>query len=83
VHDTGLFASLPIARAVAVEWDLRRTDAKLDAGEEPSGHMLRARLAAENRLRLDLAALGLKPTTPPQLTLAEILASGGTVERVA
>jgi hypothetical protein len=50
-----------ISRIVAVEWDLTRIDAKLDAGKELSGHDMRARLAAENRLRLDLRELGLKP----------------------
>jgi hypothetical protein len=50
-----------IARIVAIEWDLRRTDAKLDEGKELSGHDIRGRLAAETRLRLDLVALGLHP----------------------
>ena len=49
-----------IERVIRNEWDLRRLDAKLDAGEELSGHALRARLAMENRLRLDLRELGLK-----------------------
>jgi hypothetical protein len=52
-----------IQRVVAIEWDLRRYDAKLESGEDLSGHALRARLAAENRLRLDLVALGLQPRT--------------------
>jgi hypothetical protein len=65
-----------ISRIVAVEWDLRRIDAKLDAGDELSGHMMRARLAAENRLRLDLRELGLKPTPPKAPSLAEVLAAG-------
>src|SRR5689334_22431279 len=43
---------LIIERIAAVEWELRRLDAKVDMGEELSGHALRARLAAENRLRL-------------------------------
>jgi hypothetical protein len=51
-----------ISRVIALEWDLRRLDARLDAGDELSGHAARFRLAAENRLRLDLAALGLKST---------------------
>jgi hypothetical protein len=63
-----------IARCVAIEWDLRRTDFMLDQGSEPSGHMLRARLAGENRLRLDLAALGIRPGAPPQPSLADLVA---------
>src|SRR5262249_53878798 len=51
-----------ISRIVALEWSLRRIDAKMDAGEELSGHAERARLAAETRLRLDLRELGLQPT---------------------
>jgi hypothetical protein len=49
-----------INRIVAIEYELLRTDAKLDRGEELSGHDIRGRLAAENRLRLDLVALGLE-----------------------
>jgi hypothetical protein len=67
-----------IARAVAIEWELRRLDARLDRGEELSGHALRARLAGENRLRLDLLALGLKPATARPPTLAEVLRQGRT-----
>jgi len=63
-----------LARIVAIEWELRRTDAILDAGAEPSGHMLRGRLAAETRLRLDLKAIGMQPATPRGPTLAEHLA---------
>ena len=37
-------------------------------------HAARLRLALENRLRLDLQALGLKPTAPPQESLSEYLA---------
>jgi hypothetical protein len=51
-----------ISRIVAVEWDLRRIDARLDAGQEISGHAMRARLAGETRLRLDLRELGLAPS---------------------
>jgi hypothetical protein len=61
-----------ISRVVAIEWNLRRTDAKLDDGQDLSGHDIRGRLAAENRLRLDLAALGLKPAAPKVPTLAEL-----------
>ena len=63
-----------VSRIIAVEWDLRRLDAKLDAGEELSGHAMRARLAAENRLRLDLVALGLQPPPPPKPTWQETVA---------
>jgi hypothetical protein len=52
-----------IDRCIANEWDLRRLDARLDAGEELSGHAARLRLALENRLRLDLRELGLQPAT--------------------
>jgi hypothetical protein len=54
-----------ISRIVAVEWDLKRLDARLDDGEELSGHAMRARLAGENRLRLDLRELGLQPAAAP------------------
>jgi hypothetical protein len=64
-----------ISRTVTLEWDLRRIDARLDAGEELSGHAMRARLAAENRLRLDLQALGLRPVAPPAPSLAEAMAA--------
>jgi hypothetical protein len=63
-----------IARVVAIEFDLRRYDAALDRGEELSGHALRARLAAETRLRLDLAALGTQPAKPKGPSLAEHMA---------
>jgi hypothetical protein len=56
-----------------VEWELLRTDAKLDAGQELSGHDIRGRLAAENRLRLDLVALGLQPAPASQPTLSDVL----------
>jgi hypothetical protein len=64
-----------ISRIIAVEFDLRRIDAKLDAGDELSGHDMRARLAAENRLRLDLQALGMKPTAPTAPSLQDYLAA--------
>jgi hypothetical protein len=62
-----------ISRIVAVEWDLVRIDRRLDLGEEVSPYAMRNRLAGENRLRLDLQALGLKPVAPPQESLAEYL----------
>jgi hypothetical protein len=45
-----------IRRIVRNEWDLLRLDARFDE-EELSGYAMRARLAMENRLRLDLNAL--------------------------
>ena len=50
-----------IERLIATEFELRKMDAHIDAGEELPAHTLRARLAAENRLRLDLRELGLMP----------------------
>lgn len=57
-----------IDRIVHNEWDLRRLDLQLSEGEL-SQHAMRTRLAMENRLRLDLQALGFraaaaKPPTP-------------------
>jgi hypothetical protein len=52
-------ARIMVDRIVSLEWELRRQDARLQAGEELSGHALRARLAMETRLRLDLRDLGL------------------------
>lgn len=68
---------LLIQRIIAVEWELRRQDAKIDQGEELSGHAIRGRLAAENRLRLDLQALGLRPTaaTAKPETLSDYVGS--------
>jgi hypothetical protein len=59
-----------ITRIISIEWELLRTDAKLDAGITLSGHDIRGRLAAENRLRLDLQALGMRAGSgqkPPSL----------------
>jgi hypothetical protein len=50
-----------IQRIISIERDLRRQDAKLERGEELSAHALHARLAAENRLRLDLRYLDRVP----------------------
>lgn len=61
-----------ISRIIAVEWELHRLDARIDAGEELSGHAMRARLAAENRLRLDLRELGLRPAAAQPPSLAEV-----------
>lgn len=60
-------------RIVALEWELQKQDAKMDAGEELSGHAMRARHAAENRLRLDLVALGLRAAPPPRRSLMDRL----------
>jgi hypothetical protein len=77
IHHLGRQPTYPerilISRIVAVEWDLIRIDARLDHGEELSGHAMRARLAGENRLRLDLRELGLAPNAPPAQSLAEYL----------
>jgi hypothetical protein len=62
-----------ISRVIAIEFELRKYDDAIADGVELSGHALRARLAGENRLRLDLAALGLRPTTPKIPTLADVL----------
>jgi hypothetical protein len=66
---------LILGRIVMLEWELRRQDAKLEAGEELSGHALRARLAAENRLRLDLKAIGMAPASAKPLSPREYLAA--------
>jgi hypothetical protein len=65
-----------ISRVIAIEFELRKYDDAIADGVELSGHALRARLAAENRLRLDLAALGLQPATKsdPGAPLREHLA---------
>lgn len=64
-----------ICRVVSNEWDLRRLDHRLDHGEELSGHAARLRLALENRLRLDLRELGLKPVASAAPSLSEYLAA--------
>ncbi len=66
---------LIVARLVAIEWELLRMDARIDAGEVLSGHALRARLAGENWLRLDLQALGLRPAADREPTVDELLAA--------
>jgi hypothetical protein len=63
-----------ISRIIRVEWDLLRTDAKLDEGKELSGHDIRGRLAAETRLRLDLRELGLRPAAAPAPSFQDVLA---------
>jgi hypothetical protein len=63
-----------IRRIVANEWDLRRLDEQFSTGEL-SGHSMRARLAMENRLRLDLRELGMKPAEVLAPTLAETMAA--------
>ena|SRR5690242_2109734 len=75
LHHLGRPPSYPeniiIARVISLEWWLRRLDARIDADEELSGHAIRGRLAAETRLKLDLAMLGIRPQPAPALTLAE------------
>ncbi|HUZ74547.1 MAG TPA: hypothetical protein VMU87_16300 [Stellaceae bacterium] len=63
-----------IARIVRNEWDLLRLDQRMDDGDL-SEHAMRTRLAMENRLRLDLQALGLKPAAERPPSLAEIMAA--------
>jgi hypothetical protein len=72
-----------VTRIVAIEWELLKTDAKLDEGKELSGHDIRGRLAAETRLRLDLVALGLQQPSataspsapaPRAMTFSEFMA---------
>jgi hypothetical protein len=69
---------LLIARVCSLEYWILKTDARMDAGEELSGHAMRARLAAETRLRLDLRELGLKGASAQPPSLAEALAAGRT-----
>jgi hypothetical protein len=71
-RDPSYAARVLIARAAANEWDLRKLDARLDSGGELSGHAARLRLALENRLRLDLRDLGVKPAAPPAPILADL-----------
>jgi hypothetical protein len=66
-----------IVRIIRNAWDLFRQDAQMDAGEL-SPHGMRVRLAAENRIRLDLrelGKLGLKPAAPAAPSLAGFLRS--------
>jgi hypothetical protein len=62
-----------VSRICAIEYDLIRLDAKLDAGITLSAHDIRGRLAAENRLRLDLVALGLERKSNPPPSLSDLL----------
>ncbi|HUB48347.1 MAG TPA: hypothetical protein VMB73_25505 [Acetobacteraceae bacterium] len=64
-----------VHRAIRCEWDLLRLDRRLDAEGELSEHAIRVRGALENRLRLDLVALGLQPPQPREPTWQEALAS--------
>lgn len=65
--------SILMSRIVRNEWDLRRLDAALNAGEI-SAHAMRTRLAMENRLRLDLRELGMKSVAERAPSLREYLA---------
>jgi hypothetical protein len=57
---------LLVNRIISLEWWLCRLDSRIDAGEELSGHAIRGRLAGEQRLRLDLQALGIGPREAPK-----------------
>jgi hypothetical protein len=64
-----------IRRIVRNEWDLFRLDARFDAEGDLSVPAMRARLAMENRLRLDLSALGLKGAAPKAPNAIDYLAA--------
>jgi hypothetical protein len=68
-----------IHRIIRAEWDLLRLDARMD-DDDLSAHAMRCKLAMENRLRLDLVALGLQPATPPAPTFADIVAREAATE---
>jgi hypothetical protein len=63
-------------RVIALEWELRKFDARVEEEgfDGLSGHVLRARLAAENRLRLDYKALGMEKRKPLEPSLRENMA---------
>jgi hypothetical protein len=69
-----------IGRIVRNEFDLRRLDVRMMEGDETadavplSGHAMRARLAMENRLRLDLRELGLRAAAERPKTYDEVMA---------
>ena len=67
---------LVVDRVISLEWWLRRLDARIDAGDELSGHAIRGRLAAETRLKLDLMSLGLRPQPQREASLSDWLAEG-------
>ena len=62
-----------VSRIVRNEWDLRRLDVQMMTGEL-SQHAMRTRLAMENRLRLDLQALGMRPAEPKTPSLVDLTA---------
>jgi hypothetical protein len=65
-----------LERIVRLQWMLLRMDQRIEEEGlgELSGHAQRAMLAAENRLRCDIALLGLKAATEVKpLSLAELL----------
>jgi hypothetical protein len=74
---------LIIERICSIEFWLRGLDARLDRGDELSGHAIRGRLAAENRLRLDLRELGMKGVAERQPSLADYLAAKAASEGAA
>jgi hypothetical protein len=71
-HEPSFPQRIIISRIIAIEFELRKYDDAIADGVELSGHALRARLAAENRLRLDLVALGMGPRPPRAMTLADL-----------
>lgn len=63
-----------MTRAIRCEWDLRLLDRRLDEEGELSQHAVHLRASLENRLRLDLSALGLKAEPERAAPLHEVLA---------
>jgi hypothetical protein len=61
-----------VSRIIRLEFELRKYDDAVADGVELSGHALRARLAAENRLRLDLKALGFEAAAPYRRTVEDV-----------
>ena len=80
-HEPSVPERIILSRIVALEWELLRLDCRIESGEELSAHALRARLAAENRLRLDLHAVGLKGPAQRALTPDEALAAAKAAAR--
>lgn len=65
-----------IQRICALMWMLLKFDERIDEEGlgEVSGHAQRAYLAAENRLRLDLQAIGLAPPKPSEPRWQDVMA---------
>lgn len=64
-----------IDRCISNEWLLLRLDDRQELDGELSEHSMRAKYAMENRLRLDLRELGLRPAEEPTMTLDDYLAA--------